>query len=176
MRRRALLSASLALTVALTVGGCSAEMKTETENEMEMSEPASGMALAEAKEQTQETTLEVAKVIPQPLVESVVQNPKGSILTSRDGTHHWAGHLDIAFVGPIDAVPYFETAVDDWGGRAGWGAERDEMSDGSPQLVITGPGGSVYLLSMALDRRSAHIATLSASADIQPGEVRGPNY
>ena len=144
--------------------------------QVDMTETTAGVALAEAKEQTQETALEVAKVIPQPLVASVVQNPKGSILTSADGTHHWAGHLDIVFHGPVDAEPYFETAVDDWGGCDGWTAERDEMPDGSPQLVITGPGGSVYLLSMALDRRSAHLSTMSPSADIEPGEVRGPSY
>lgn len=166
------LSVSVVLAAALVTGGCSTEQKEK----VEMAETVALVPLAEAKEQTQEKALEVAKVIPQPLVASVVQNPKGSILTSGDGTHHWAGHLDIAFHGPVDAEPYFETAVDDWGGREGWGAERDEMSDGSPQLVITGPGGSVYLLSMALDRRSAHISTMSPSAGIEPGEVRGPSY
>jgi hypothetical protein len=172
MRMKSPFLLSVLLAAVLTMSACSAEM----EDEVEMPETVRGMALAEAKELTQETTLEVAKVIPQPLVASVVQNPKGSILTSRDGTHHWAGHLEITFNGPIDAVPHFETAVDDWRGRAGWSAERDEMFDGSPQLVITGPGGSVYLMSMALDRRSAHISTMSPSADIKPGEVQGPNY
>jgi hypothetical protein len=173
MNMRAVASIVVSLGLVATLSAC---WQVEPYSYQPIPKEDTGMRLSEAKVITQATELDVAQIIPAPLVRTVEQNDKGSLLSCSDGGSHWAGHVELTFVDQLDAVPILEAGASEWNAREGWGAEVDETADGAPRFTITGPGSSVYLMSLSLDGRSAHISSMSPCVEVMPGEVSGPWY
>ncbi|GAA0962222.1 hypothetical protein [Frigoribacterium faeni] len=173
MKRIILPAVAILLTVSVAVNGCSAAVQEQPDD---VREESITMKLPEAKRIAQDIAIEVVAVVPRPLISTVEQKPKGSLLSCSNGGHHWAGHTTVEFVATLDAVPVFEAGVRAWNQREGWHAELDYMFDRSPQFVLTGPGDSVYLMSMDPDLGSAHVSSFSPCIEVKPGEVRGPFY